>query len=370
MRSIGKLLFASAYLLQIISVVYLVRSQQDVVDMILLLRMFVYFLLILSWSSFGGIQRRQGLLIAIAAILFSPYLLTNAWMSYIDILIMSMFVVVLGKNWFELRPYFIKLAFLSMCLVACVAVFSYIGVLPSNVFEWDGRVKNSMGFLNPNTLYYFLFSSALVFYVFRSRLGLYLSGALIVGFYPIVGSRTFLFSCLVMLFLWFRPVWFKGGVVRAVLWIALVFILSLGFSMVWFPIELSSMLSSIFEVDANEILSNRLDIAKATEPNSGVMTFLFGGLENTADSLYVFLLNGFGVFGVIIFAAIFAMALVQGIRRSGEVLMVVALIYLMVGLVELPFDGSSLLSLIFFLMLFGSGGAGLQAQRFEREEKF
>ncbi|MFM6993191.1 MAG: hypothetical protein ACKOWD_18365, partial [Rhodoferax sp.] len=221
----------------------------------------------------------------------------------------------------------------------------------SNSFEWKERVKNSMGFTNPNTFFYYILSSAFVFFVYRVRFGFFFCGALIIGLYSIVGSRTFLIAYLLLLLAWVRPGLLHRTSVVAALWLWLTFAVLLGLLTAIFPIQTSLALSALTGLDVNEMTSNRLELMSEASSRTNLQ-LLLGGKENDADSLYVYLLNGFGIFSLPLFLYATVLSIARNVRQRRPSVLALACIYFTIGVIEVPFDGSAMIALVFVLSLF------------------
>lgn len=343
-------LFAMAYTLMIIASLYGVKGDAMLADVVFLVRLLIYGLIFIIWilSTASAFKTDKRLLIF--AIFFFPYLLTNGYMAYIDTLIILIVAYQISRlpNGQE---FFVKLAYVSLFLVVCCAGAAEFGFITTTVFEFGERAKATYGFGNPNNLYYYVFTSAFIFYRWRIAKGFFICGLVLVALYPSVDSRTFMIAYLLLAAFWTaNPKWLRSSIIFF-LWCWLGGVLAFGLLMGLFPLEVSIALSYITGIDINELISNRLEIINNRSAGRTMLSILWGGVENTADSLYVYLANGFGVGGLILFELL-VIALVRKHLASNNVrALTMACVYLTVALVEAPYSGSALIAVFFISML-------------------
>ena len=105
------------------------------------------------------------------------------------VFLMSCLVVLLMKDGIKIYISIVD------CIVLTVLIISFLaqmGMIPTAISEMEGWTKNSVGFNNPNTPFYFLFSSFLIYFIFGSTSRilvclLVMIGLLLVGSF----SRTY-----------------------------------------------------------------------------------------------------------------------------------------------------------------------------------
>lgn len=350
-----KYTFAIAYLLMIISSIYLVRENQNLIDNVHIFRAVVIASSLSFWLISSRISRLKSLSVLLVSILLLPYVFTDAIISYIDIVFLVIIASTLGNDK-EVSRFFIVLSYISLFLAMAIVVLSYFGYLPSKIFEWKQATKNGFGFTNPNTLFFYIFSSALTFFVFREKLGFLICGALIAILYPYVGSRTFAISYIIAFIAYFFLANRDGPALRALLWVWLSVVIVLGVSSAYFPLQVSEGFSKLLGVDSNELLSNRFVLLELINMGKTDMEFLFGGLKNESDSMYIYFLNSFGSV-VSIFLLVIALVKIKiSSQKNGAIILIISCIFFTIGLVEVPFDGSALIALLFvYLSLFNPG---------------
>lgn len=344
------ILFAVAYTLMIISSLYLVKSNASLADVVFLTRLLVYGLIFSVWFLGIASTLKVDKRILIFVLPCFPYLLTNGYMAYIDtaILLIAAHQISRLPN---RQKYFVKLAYASLFLVVFCAVAAKFGLIATTVFEFGERAKATYGFGNPNNLYYYVFTSAFIFYRWKVTKGFVICGFVLVVLYPSVESRTFMIAYLLLAAFWAaNPKWIKSSKIFF-LWCWLGGALTLGMLMCVFPLEVSIALSYITGIDINELLSNRLDVINNQSAGRTMLSILFGGVENTADSLYVYLANGFGVVGLISFELLVVLLVRKHLASKNVRALTMACVYLTAALVEAPYSGSALVAIFFIWML-------------------
>lgn len=355
-RSTISTAFLFAYLLLIASTIFAVSSDATLVSHLLVARIGLYVLIMLAWvlRVVPSPRKYFGLIALFACI--APYLLTGGYMFVIDTSIIFAFASALGNRDTDTGRFFIRSAYISAALVVLIGVLSAIDILPSADFEWGGRVKNSAGFTNPNTYYYYLFASAFIFFVFNDLIGFFLIGLVMALFYAVVESRTFFFAYILMMLYLLCARLMSAGLRNGFLWVCLVAVMSFGTVTAIYPLEVAAGFSILFGLDASDILSNRLDIisdgAALGSPQFGV----FGGKANYADSLYVYFINGVGlVFSCLAAAFLFHIIWRKSRLASRGRVLVVSVVYMMIGCFEVPYSASSLMAAFFVWYVFFDG---------------
>lgn len=345
--------FALAYALLIITSVRFVRDDIGLLTNINIVRIALIALSCALWIGRSTIDRTLSLSVIAFGLVLSPYLLTDAIVTYIDILSLLIFAAALTRSR-DAEKYLVQVAYGSLALVAAIAALATIGVLPSTSFEWNGRVKESFGFTNPNTFFFYIFSSTFVFFTFRRTGGLILSGLFMLALYVNVGSRTFGLAYLFIAASYFLTNRIDIGLIRFGLFSAIVGVTTIGLLTIYFPREFSNWTLSVFGVDSDELFSSRLSLMEFDLAYSQLNNaeFWLGGLKNVSDSLYAYFVNGFGL--LLSAAFIFAMLnrTLRVSQRHGFAPLVFVLTFLMIGIVEVPFDGSALMSLMLIYALF------------------
>lgn len=343
-------LFAGAYVLLIVSTIALFKANATLSLLCFAGRAGALVAILLLWLTHSTVRLKANRSALLFGVAFLPYLMTDARMAYLDVLIL----LVMGSSMAHepsSETFLKRLAYLSLGLVVLIAALASLSLLPSNAFEWKDRLKNSMGFTNPNTFFYYILSSAFVFFIYRVRLGFFLCGALIIGLYSTVGSRTFLIAYLMLMLVWIRPLLLHRSFVIAGLWLWLSVAVTLGLLIALFPVQSSLTLTALTGLDVNELTSSRLELISESSSRSN-WQLLFGGKANNADSLYVYLLNDFGLVSIPLFLYATVSSIARHVRQRNPSVLALACIYFTIGLIEVPFDGSALIALVFVFSVF------------------
>lgn len=343
-------LFAGAYLLLIISTIALFKSSSILSLLCFAGRAGALVAILMLWLSNSTLRLKANRTALLFGVAFIPYLLTDARMAYLDVMILLVMASTMAHV--PSSDAFLKrLAYLSLGVVVLIAALASLSLLPSNLFEWKDRLKNSMGFTNPNTFFYYILSSAFVFFVYRVRLGFFLCGALIVGLYNVVGSRTFLIAYLLLMLVWMRPSLLHRKLVISTMWLWFSLAVTLGLLIALFPAQTSIALTTFTGLDVNELTSSRFELISESISRS-TLQLMLGGKANNADSLYVYFLNDFGLVSVPVFLYATVSSLARHVRQRNPSMLALACIYFTIGLIEVPFDGSALIALVFVFCVF------------------
>lgn len=346
-------MFGAAYALLILASIRFVRDDIALLDNINILRILLVALSSALWIGRSTIDRTLSLSVIAIGLILSPYLLTDAIVSYVDIFSLLIFGAAISKSR-DPEKFFIYIAYGSLALVGLIALMATIGVLPSTSFEWNGRVKESFGFTNPNTFFFYIFSSAFVFFIFRQSRGLILCGVFIAAMYVSVGSRTFALAYAFIAMGYYFANRINGGPVRFGLLLAIVGISLIGMMTIYFPRGFSNWTLSVFGIDSDELFSSRLSLMEFDLSYSTLdpAEFWLGGMKNVSDSMYAYFVNGFGLLLSAVFLLLMFYRSLDLSRRYGAAPLIFVLTFLMIGIVEVPFDGSALMSLLFVYALF------------------
>lgn len=350
---IFKGMFGAAYALLILASIRFVRDNNTLLDGINILRTLLIALSCALWVGRSTIDRTLSLSVVAIGLVLSPYVLTGAIVSYVDILSLLIFGAAISKSR-DPEEFFVYMAYGSLALIGLIALMATIGVIPSTSFEWNGRVKESFGFTNPNTFFFYIFSSAFVFFIFRRSRGMILCGIFIVIMYVSVGSRTFALAYAFIAISYYFANQTNGSVIRFGLLGAIVAIALIGMLTIYFPREFSNWTLSVIGVDSDELFSSRLSLMEFDLNYSTLdpARFWLGGMENVSDSMYAYFVNGFGLLLSTVFLLLMFYRSVDLSRRYGSAPLIFVLTFLMIGIVEVPFDGSALMSLLFIYALF------------------
>lgn len=351
-------MFAAAYALLIIASIRFVRDDIALLDNINIARIALVALSSALWIGRSTIDRSLPLSVVTIGIVLSPYLLTEAIVSYVDIISLLIFSAAIAKSR-DPEKFFIYTAYASLALVGLIALLATVGVLPSTSFEWNGRVKESFGFTNPNTFFFYIFSSAFVFFIYRQSRGLIICGIFIAVMYLSVGSRTFALAYVFIATGYYFSNRINGGMTRFGLLSAIVGVALTGIVTIYFPRAFSDWTLSVIGIDSDELFSSRLSLMEFELSYSTLNNaeFWLGGLKNVSDSMYAYFVNGFGLLLSIIFLLAMFSRTINLSKRYGSAPLVFVLTFLMIGIVEVPFDGSALMSLLFIYALFYDQGA-------------
>lgn len=353
--------FLAAYCLLIISTVLRFRVADGDVDYFLLARGAIYSLILLAWLLEVVPNPKRYLWVMLLMVLLAPYLLTHGYMIAVDTSMVFVTASGLNVEGKTSRRFFLRAAYISALIVLCVAILAVLGLLPSAQFEWGGRFKDSVGFLNPNTFYYYLFSSAFIMFVVEDLLGFILMGLIMAAFYPLAESRTFFFAYMLLLFYWVLRRILNGKIRNILIWIGIALAIFFGMLSGLYPFETSGVLAIAFGFDPSEVLSNRLEIIDAGSDAS--LFSLLGGNANYADSFYVYLMSGVGLpLSFVAILAVLRLLVRKSNSRSDGKLLMAALVYFTIGCFEVPYGGSSLIAVFFaWVVFFSKDGARYDA---------
>ncbi|MFG6535319.1 hypothetical protein ACGYK5_15935 [Sulfitobacter sp. 1A16787] len=345
--------FAVAYIFFILSSTMLVRESNTFSLLIFLFRSGALIVILAFWLlSITHTSHASRVTIGFAA-LFSPYLFSEASLAYLDVLVLLVLASNFGKAP-STENYYVRLAYISVGLVLLIGLLAWVSIIPTKTFTWDGRAKDAMGFSNPNTFYFFLTSSAVVFFLFKRRVSFLLVGVAIIGLFPAVGSRTFLLTYALMVIFWIWPPILRYRLVIALLWLWLAAVILFGLTTVLFPSVITNYLNAAIGMDVNELTSNRLGLL-ANSRLSSIFQIVFGGESNELDSLFGYFMNSFGILGVVIFLYITLTGARRHLRSGRPIILAFTAIFFTTGLAEVPFDGSALVALVFMSsVVFGS----------------
>lgn len=346
-----KLIFGISYFLLILASTRLVRDDIVLLDNVNILRIALIGAAGALWIGRSTVDRSMPLSAMIVGALLSFYMLTDAIVAFVDVLSLLIFSAALARSRSS-GKYLVYLAYGSLAFVCAIAIFAALGVLPSTVYEWEGRVKNGYGFGNPNTFFFYLFSSAFTFFVFRERRGFFLSGLIIAVMYASVGSRTFGIAYLFIFMAFLLANRINGRLLQTTLWAGILLVALAGVLTVYFPYEISQWSSGILQVNSDELLSSRLSLMERAYSDISDAEFWLGGMENASDSMYYYFASSFGILILLALLGVTLYRLGNLSKRYGSIPLVFVLSFLMVGIVEVPFDGSALMSLVFIYVIF------------------
>lgn len=348
---IFKILYLISYMGYILFSIYLIRSNIFLNERVTEIRGVVLVSSVAAWAAYSVVWKDSSRFVWLIIFLLSPYLLTDAWLFYIDAV--SIFVISAAmKGFFDTEKYLIKIAYVSFFAVMLVIFLNIIGYLPSSVFIWRDSVKESYGFNNPNTIYFFIFSSSMVFFVFRHNLGVILCGIVMIALFPSVQNRAFMAGYLIMLPAYFLLTLNDRRFVRWGLWTWFISVISLGVVSSLLPAQADSWLSSIFGIDVNDLLSNRIYLLEEAVYGRTFGEIMFGGLESNSDSMFIYFYSSVGLVGFSIFLIFIFYNISKASKNYGSFMLLFSCIFFTVGLVESPFDGSSLIALLYIYLLF------------------
>lgn len=344
-------LFLAAYILSIVSSLFFVRNNDALALAFLVARLLVLVGLVMAWLLKIGTTLRVDKGFLLVAVLLLPYAATPAYMMYVDTAVLFLFASLLNAE-DRVEVTLMRVAYLSLSFVVFCALLGYVGILPAAVFEWGEKSKNSLGFVNPNTLFYYIFSSAFVFFALKDKRGFLSAGLIMAVLYPLVQSRAYAIGYIMLGLCWVFQSLLGSFPGRVFLWIWLGSIAGLGVASGLYPLEMSLAISFIFDIDINEMLSNRLELMEDRGSAHGMLDLLLGGISNDADSLFVYWINAVGLpLSLLLLGLIVYQAYKHSAWFSPR-LMVVVCVYFTVGLIETPYDASSLVALLFVWMVF------------------
>lgn len=140
--------------------------------------------------------------------------------------------------------------------------------------------------------------------------------------------------------------------VRWGLWTWFLSVLSLGILAALLPAQTDGWLSGIFGIDMNDLLSNRLYLLEEAVYGRTFWEVMLGGVESNSDSMFIYFYSSVGIVGFSIFLIFIFYNLSKISKEYGSFMLLFSSIFFTVGLVESPFDGTSLIALLYIYLLF------------------
>ena len=221
-----------------------------------------------------------------------------------------------------------------------IVLLCNIGIATDVVIEYEGMVRHSLGFTNPNTLGIAVFVLVCdIFYVSELKLNLALLtiiSAIVIWLYAVARSRTSVYAILAIMFfsIMYRVFkkFFKTKFAKL-----LYFAVPLIASGITYIVVDSYARHQQFATDVNEFLSGRVS---AIAIFTNLLTPTFWGqpigetLDRTLDNTYAFVLYDLGILVSILFI-IFYFKTVRSNFKYGNIPLIITLIaFLIFGLSE------------------------------------
>lgn len=350
-NKIFKILYFLSYASYILFSVYLIRSNDILNGRLIEARGVLSVSTAIIWGAYSISWKDSSRFVWILIFILSPYILTDAWLFYVDIVSIAVVSSAI-KGFPDTEEYLVRIAYFSIFIVLSVISLNYLGYIPSSIFIWKDSVKESFGFNNPNTIYFFIFSASMVFFVFRRNFGIALCGAIMIAFFPSVQNRAFMAGYLIMLPAYFLLTLHDRRFVRWGLWTWFLSVLSLGILAALLPAQTDGWLSGIFGIDMNDLLSNRLYLLEEAVYGRTFWEVMLGGVESNSDSMFIYFYSSVGIVGFSIFLIFIFYNLSKISKEYGSFMLLFSSIFFTVGLVESPFDGTSLIALLYIYLLF------------------
>ncbi len=233
--------------------------------------------------------------------------------------------------------------------VLVIGVLAELGIVPSTISEMEAWTKNSVGFNNPNTPYYFLFSSFLIYFIFNSTLKLIACLLLMVALIAVDSfSRTYVigtvFICLIGLFIRYR---FVHTVIRPMLFVLMLFCSALG-SLFYLTAAVNpSILQPLVLTPLDVALSYRLSLALEDIyiPAKNLVGFSFGTKDSIYNELLFFLSP---IFLIMFFQGIYRWWITSKYDSNALRMLAVLSMISVTGLMETIFLNLTPISAIFF----------------------
>ena len=230
--------------------------------------------------------------------------------------------------------------YLRIILISLIVLLCNIGIATDVVIEYEGMVRHSLGFTNPNTLGIAVFVLVCdIFYVSELKLNLALLtiiSAIVIWLYAVARSRTSVYAILAIMFfsIMYRVFkkFFKTKFAKL-----LYFAVPLIASGITYIVVDSYARHQQFATDVNEFLSGRVS---AIAIFTNLLTPTFWGqpigetLDRTLDNTYAFVLYDLGILVSILFI-IFYFKTVRSNFKYGNIPLIITLIaFLIFGLSE------------------------------------
>lgn len=344
-------IYLAAYVTYMLFSLSIIKSNPQLSDYLFLVRGILLVSMLGIWAVYSVSKSFSNRFIWIIILVMSPYLLTEAWMFYIDIISM----LILASSISEMKDsekFIIKISYSGIIFTLSIVFLGSIGILQNEMFIWNGSVKQSFGFYNPNVIYFFIFSSALAFFALRNKTGIIISGISMIVLFPYVQNRAFMGGFIIMVPIYLYLAVFDNEKVRASLWMWLISIIVFGMYFAIDPDYATDIIDNVTGLDVNYVLSNRLIILQETVFRRSLGEIIFGGLKGAIDSTFIYFYSAIGLFGCSVGIAFTFYKLNKQSSRYGSFPILLGCIFFTVGFVESLFDGTSLIALLFVYLIF------------------
>lgn len=204
--------------------------------------------------------------------------------------------------------------YLSLALIVLMFILIVTGVVENTTYLSNmGRIRTTLGFLNPNASALF-YSSAIFLYVLSRKeinyIAILISAIFSFLIYYFTDSRTFLFADTFFVIIITLQYFFKRHNKEFPNFFLLVLVDSL------FVVNLVStfFLKQLLVFD--EISSYRLSAFNKMVESSDLTTWLFGGSDYSVDSFYYMFIFGYGIILYLLFFLLAHISMYELIKRN------------------------------------------------------
>ncbi len=242
---------------------------------------------------------------------------------------------ILVSNNTNTRNILIVFSDLTFVIIFLVVILGIYELIPVQLFKSELMIKNSLGFTNPNIPSYFLFNISFIYLYYKNYNRYYIVGLLLLTIFQYNYNKAYLIAYLILGILYFFRKWINSNLL---LYFNIIIYIS-GIFSVLFSLHIYNFFN-VFNIDINQILSNRINILTASTPT--FLTILFGSsFRIYIDSIYAIMINYFGLIITLLFSFFYFYKLIR-INKNLKINLIFTGVFLFLGLVENIFSVSSL----------------------------
>ncbi len=349
-------LLCTSYVAYILSAVRFMRQSPVSLELLYGIRATMYVSsIILLFVQYGNSKaHRIPIAPFIMMLLLVPFLTLDARLHYVELVVaVSTAVLCLQKAGEKALVSAAKYGVVTVILVALLAKFELI---PNAVIEgkklFDFRIKNCLGFDNPNNSFYFLFSSAYVFFALKKRNALILTSFAMLLMLPEVQNKTYTIVLTILLVL--PPIVRKLSCEKLSIWAMFLGSYFVGVVSVLIPNLIFGRILPVLGVSIpilDRITSLRASKLVRYAEHRSLFSLAFGGKPNPGDSFFLFMVESLGlpilmVFFFVSYKAILSLFAEKKVEHAYAIAVMPLL-----GLMEAPVSGHSLMIVCYFYIV-------------------
>lgn len=265
------------------------------------------------------------------------------------------FLILLSYSVADQSNYAIKIFFKAAAIsvfftICCIFVLAFFDVIERKVFVntlgFAFEERNALGFYNPNPASFLLLSCVLIFLALDKKMIFFLSMFVFWGGQIWLGSRTYIAVSVLVFFLYF----FRGRLMFLKLGTSFLIIMVAIFQL------LIAWVTSVNDfqvggVDLNALLSDRLSVMKGAFEGIGGLNYFPNSDFTTIDPGFINLL---GNVGVLIYCSVLAIIMVALFKIRDGLQVIIIIAFILSNFTENAISPYSLLSLLFFVLVFNA----------------